>query len=642
MANSPHVRFAVAQDLLELAPPMIRESLLDDPDFCEEFGFERERLIVFDSSGPSFDRSELYDAIRLALSDEAELTVTDTDEREWRLIVGRADSQSTTLVISHSNQQIALLPLVTLSSDRNERLHCVNEVTLEFNLPMSAWDMWRGIVAERALEYEEVDEFYNDFCDTPTYIEGSICGDFQNRQVSVSSLVPCSRRYYDRLVGAYEGSASIRDYAAGKGREFLGQLCTWRPYDGFLFSLLLSSHSSLTAEINVDHLARVDLVNAFSFLVKHGDRISQLGAVEVGLRVLPERPEIQSALVRLIERIRNDDADGLASGFKLLSGLFLLVDGELSRTRLLSAVPPFYRRLASLTHAALICRQFGNSDDAIASFCEWAVSSRGGHHYCQSLADMRLEPRWYPNYSEASQIKACFYRRIVIAASNYEQNIEDDELHDLILGEGPGSIHSLSKLSGVFLPGPLEATENSLYTMPSELLETIKAQLSAKKVGLSSFTALLNSVPMFRVDLDREYLAARVRDLGNVLLAEVKERSLLIGVLFGLASLAAVNRNRALADELRILARKCRQDSQYRLSVEEFLKVTLLAAASRENLNDWREFVGDCLTELAFGELEDGDRDVLHTCLQYLCHAVPELWTSCSRADAALKALRGY
>ena len=51
----------------------------------------------------------------------------------------------------------------------------------------------------------------------------------------------------------------------------------------------------------------------------------------------PTRPEIEPFLIRLIEQIRDDDVDGQASGFKLLSALFVLVDGELSRTRLLSA-----------------------------------------------------------------------------------------------------------------------------------------------------------------------------------------------------------------------------------------------------------------------------------------------------------------
>ena len=385
-----------------------------------------------------------------------------------------------------------------------------------------------------------------------------------------------------------------------------------------------------------------ELIRAFDFLRGCKDRISQLGAIEVGLRVLPDKPEIQPALVRIIEQIRDDDTDGSSSGFKLLSALFLLVDGELSRTRLLSTHPPFYRRLASLSQSALICRQFEDSDDAVDSFCEWAVSSRGGRHYLQSLADMRLEPRWYPNYSEAAQIKANFYGRIVIAASNYEQNIQGDKLYDLILGEGPGSIHSLSEVPRVFFPGPLEGTVNSLYIMPQELSEAIKAQLCEGKVGLSSFTALLNSVPMFHPDLDQAELVDRVRALNRVLFADVKDSAQLLYVLLGLASVAAVTRNLGLADELRILARQCRQDTQYRFSVEEALGVNLVAAASRENLDDWREFVGNCLTELAFGELEDNEWEVLNMHLHILCHVVPELWTCCSRADAALKALEGH
>ena len=548
------------------------------------------------------------------------------------------------LTVSDGNQLIELDNYAVLSPDSSTRLHFLDRAASDVNLPQTARETWRNVLCERALYDKEVDEFLNDLSDTPVSVARSIRGAFANRSVkiSVTSLVPRSRRYYERLVGAYDGSTSIRGYATGRSKRFFEQLSAWRPYGGFLLSLILSSHSALTDEICVEHMEKEELVRAFDSLTESGDRISQLGAIEVGLRVLPDRPDIQPALIRLIEQIRDDDADVSASGFKLLSALFLLVDGELSRTRLLTEQPPFYRRLAALSQAALICRQFANSSDATDSFCKWAVSSRGGHHYFQSLADMRLEPRWYPNYSEASQIKVDFYGRIVIAAMDNEQNIKGDELHDLVLGEDPGSIYSLSKFPSTFSPGPLEATENSLYIIPPEISKAIEAQLGAEEVGLSSFTALLNFAPIFRVELDQTELAEKVRDLGRILLANVEERSQLLSILVGLASVAAVTRGRALADELRILVRKCRRDAQYKLSVEEVLGVSLVAAASRENLNDWIEFVGDCLTELAFDELEDGESDLLHAHLKCLCHAVPDLWVTCSKADAALRALRGY
>ena len=174
---------------------------------------------------------------------------------------------------------------------------------------------WRNILSERALEDDEVDAFQSEFLDTPVVKTRSINRDVKTRQGSISSLVPTSRRYFERLVGEYDGSASIHDYASGSGRKLFDQLSAWRPYDGFLYSLFLSSHASLTEEISIDQLNSGDLVRAFDFLDKHGDRISQLGAIEIGLCILPSKPEIEQALIRLIEQIRDDDVNGPSERF---------------------------------------------------------------------------------------------------------------------------------------------------------------------------------------------------------------------------------------------------------------------------------------------------------------------------------------
>ena len=496
------------------------------------------------------------------------------------------------------------------------------------------------MLSERALDDEEVDRLHSGLLETPVHRTQLLRGEIKKGKGGISSLAPNSRRYFERLIGAYDGSTSIRDYAVGKGRQLFEQLSAWRPYDGFLFSLFLSSHSALTAEIGVEHLGTEELVRAFDFLTGHGDRISQLGAIEVGFRVLLERPEIEPALIRLIQQIRDDDVDGAASGFKLLSALFFLVDGELSRTRLLSSELPFYRRLASLSQAALIHRQFATSGIEIDRFCEWAFSShRYNWYYSQSLTDMRLEPRWNPELAVASQLKAESLGRIMIAAKNFEKNIRGGELHDLIL-EIEHGMHSLtlSEFPDPFLPGPLEGAEDSPGSLPTKLSEAMKVQLGADEVTPSSFVALANSALIFRVDSDQAGLAAKALKLGGHRLANVEDRSQLLATLRGLATVAAVTRSSALADELRILARRYRRDPQYRLPIREDIWICLVAAASRADLNDWRDYVGDWLTELAFSDLEGDDGEVLHACLQYLCHIVPELWVSCGRADAAVTA----
>lgn len=637
MMNSPYVKSALAQTALDLTPPLIRETLLKKSDFREEYSLKADATLSFPDIGTTFHLSSLHNAARSVLSGASEKKVNDTKRQKWRLKNISKEGDLPHLSLSRGEKSSPLYSLAALSPDRDTRLRFLEEAISDVNMPNSASDPWRNILSERALEDDEIDECLSEFRDTPIQMVRTIQSEIRAGKINMSSLIPPTRRYFERLVGEYDGSNSIWEYANNSGRSLFAQLSAWHPYYGFLFSLLLSSHSSLTDEINVDQLSNEDLVRAYDFLVKHGDRISQLGAIEVGLRVLPSRPEIEQPLIHLIKQIRGDDIEGQMSGFKLLSALFCLVDGQLSKTRLLSAEPPFYRRLAALSQAALIHRQLVSSPVDLEQFIEWAFSNREGV-YLQSLADMRLEPRWDPNFVMASHIRADFIGHIIIAAKKYEQNIMGSQIYDLVLTNKDKSLQSFSNFLETWLPGPLEGTENTQNTLPSKVSEVIETQLSAKEVGPSSFIALVNFALMHPVGSDHAELAVKALKRADYHLCNIEDKLQLLSILDGLAKVAAVSRSSALADELKILVRRYRHDAEYPLYIQEVIRICLVAAASRSQLDEWTKFVGDWLTDLAFGDLENEDAEGFHLCLKSLCHAVPELWVFCGRADAALSA----
>lgn len=640
MTNTPYERAAMAGAALELVPPLIRKSLLNEQSFREEYGFKTEAMIALGSSGVSVQRSKLFNAVRTVFAGKASAELTDAEDRTWNLTIDAREGEPPNLVLSSDQQRLVLPGFSVLSGDASTRIRSLEESASDVNLPLRAQGKWRSILEERSLEDDEVDTFHGDICDTPVHVERTIRSEITAGKSSVSSLVPNSRRYFERLVGAYDGSGSIRDYAVGTGREVFGQLTEWRPYEGFLFSLLLSSHSALTAEIKAEHLDQEDLGKAFDYLEKHGDMPSLLGAFEVGLHILPDRPEVEPFLLRLVHRIRDDDVEGSASEFKLFSALFVLVDGELARTRLLIEEPPFYRRLASLAQAALIHRQLVQCGIDYDHFSKWAFSNRGEHFYMQSLVDMRTEPRWYPDLAAAPQLQADFFGRIMIAGNNFQANLGDGDLRDTILGDGEQSLIKLCEFPRPYFPGPLEGAEDSPNTLPYDLARVIEEQLDSDEVEAASFIALVNSAMIFRITSGHAALAAKALRLGNYTLANLEDKPQLLGILNGLATVAAVSRNPALADELRILVRRYRRDSQYGFSVEEAMRISLVASAAREDLMEWRGFAGDWLIELAFGELEGNEGEVLHAHLSALLHSVPQLWVSCARADAALQAWR--
>ena len=149
----------------------------------------------------------------------------------------------------------------------------------------------------------------------------------------------------------------------------------------------------------------------------------------------------------------------------------------------------------------------------------------------------------------------------------------------------------------------------------------------------------MNSASIFRLDGDQAELAAKVLRHGNYRLANLEDKPQLLVILNGLASVAAVTRSHVLADELRVLTRNIQAGFLNTAAlIVDAIQICLVSAASRANINDWSQFVGDWLTELAFGDLEGNDGKVFHTQLKCLCIAVPELKLFLGVADAALMA----
>lgn len=622
----------------EYIPPLIRESLYEHTDFRQEYGLTRNALIYFGNPANSFRHSNLLASVRNVLSGVPEKKINDTNGRKWRLKNTSDKAEFPNFTLSRGKQRFLLPSFSEFSPNKNIRLRSLEKVASKYNLPSNALTTWHNILEQRPLENDELEAFQADIYDTPIAMADFLRSQFSGKGGAISSLVPPSRRYFERLVGVYDGSTSIQDYATGRGKLLIDELSKWRPYDGFLYSLLLSSHSTVTGEINLNQLSTKELVDIFNFLERKGDRTSQLGAIEVGMRILPSRLEIEQVLVRLIEQIRDDDVDGEASGFNLLSALFFLVDGELSRTRLLAETPPFYRRLATLSHAALIYRQLVNSKIDIDQFSEQVSTKRISGYYLQSLIDMRLEPCWEPSLSTAEQIKADFFGRIMNAAWNFEQNISDSQIYDLVLSNKPISIKSKYDSIQPFLPSPLEGTEGTQSAVPQEIVKIIESQLTEEKVAPTSFIALVNFALIHRIGTEQAELAADMLKLAKYRLQDIENRPQLIAILHGLAKVAAVARSQVLANELRILVRRYRYDADYALTIDEVINMCLISAASRPDLNSWAEFIGEWMTELAFSDLKDDEGQIFYSYLDHLCHIAPTLWVSCGRAVAAITA----
>ena len=622
---------------LEAIPPTLRETLARDARMRDNYGIQIDTILNVGDADFSVPVSAIVSGVRNALAGAPKATFQDTGGNDWS-IEPDTEANQPTLFFVQGERSVGMHGWLTLSPDRDTRLRCLDALAADTGLPPRACSSWRRTLEERSLRGEEVPAFLADLHATPhvqeQFLANSIGGSGLNSQVAA----PPSRSYFERLVGTRGDSASIQLHAGDGGRERFAELADWKPYEGFLQSLYMASHPDMSAQIQVDGLSSEELTRGFEFILRAGDRVSQLGSIEVGLRVSADRPEVNPALNKLVELILADDTTAETSGFRGYSLLYILVSSELSTRQQLAGEPPFYRRLAALAQAGVIQRQMLAAGVALN---DSVLDSVVGEYFLRALVDLRLEPRRFPALGSAERLQGHFFGRIARAAERYENEVKADAIDKLRHVMGPEQLREAGDDFVLYAPGPLEEPEES-RALPTEFAQAIQAQLDTEKAATpADFAALRTSVTSFTIGETQAELAANALERSDYRLAEVRDRSELLGTLASLASVAAVARSERLADALRVVLRTAQRDAKLRTALGDAVQVLLVSAASRADLGDWADFVGDCLTEFAFGDLTGSEGQILHGYVRRLCGMVPELWATCGAADAALMAHNG-
>ena len=627
----------IAGMTLEYFPPSVRKSLLTDRKYLDRFGSSVHQILSFDNGTFRARADRLFAAIRHLLSGKSGVVVHDTIGRQWDLCQRHGEDRVAALHVELDKVQVALPNLLFLSPDVNVRLLSFQRSAEHDHLSTQARKVWEGILRQRSLTDKEVSDLMQEFQHTLGHTIGVIDGEVSSNEVRLSNLVPESRKYFDSLVGPYSKEDTLDHYLMSSIPNFFNELQS-RESSGFLpLALHLSSHSQITKAIPADQIGDDDFINTLSQLCESGDRISQLGAVEVAIPLVSDRPKLEPWVIKLIRVLRDDDGIRDVGGYRFQASLFRFVECELSVRRSFTTEPPFYRRLVSLAHAGVIQRRISRSGVDIGSFCDFLERHCALRFQIQSLVDMRREPRWEPTFSEPTYLRAQFLGRIVGTAFQFRDGLKGTDIHELVLGEHQLSLQSDVQFPYWYFAGPLEGGQPLAEDLRQELILEIESQLSKDQVTPRSFTALMNSVFLGSVPPSHSKLASEALGRGRYRFKDVDDKSQLLAVLYGLARVCGNTRSLDLAESLRLVSRRYRNDRQFALSADEEFRLILMAAACVSGLDEWCEFVGMWLTELVFSNVDnDQSRRLLHMMLRVLLDIVPIMWSYCGAADAAL------
>ncbi len=488
------------------------------------------------------------------------------------------------------------------------------------------------------LTEEEMDELKQCLDLVPQTVAQRICEEFKQPDGRVDVLVPRELDYYRFLIGERGDASNVEEYAKGYAKQHIESLLRWDFKRGLAQCLSFCASPTLSALVDISDRAAPEVEEFFTWLCDQGDSFSQVAGIEVGIRYLRQFSGLEPVLVRMIERIRDEDPEIETSRVALAVNLLVFADGEMSRVGIFRNQPPFWRRMAAVAQASMIERELlaaGGGDEDSSSW----LSHRAEYFFMQSLADLRQQPRCIPELVSATQLRLDFLMRARIVGHNAADDLPEGPLRELLLGSGEGSLEKHTAFPTAPAPGPIEGGLEGGAVAPDVLIENLRKLDGDKALDIQAFTGLVNFCLAYRFD---EEVAAMIVSLLKKVQYRVNLRpdpDVGFALMMSLAIIAASTRHAALANEVRILFRVLRRRGDIVTSTDDQMRIALIACASRPDLADWCKAVGEWLAEIAHGEMSLNEARGSRSRLHILCHAVPELWPHVAKADAALAAI---
>lgn len=624
--------------LLGILPMFLRLKLVDERSFRQKIGFEAEELVTY-GENTVFARSLFFERVSKAFGvDGGHTEIEDRAGNKWFLSREQISSDRVVLKVENDNESFFAAEFFVFLPDSSERLRELDIVLNEHGFPQNGLSEWRALLMERTLTSDELEEFSQDIMKMPFAFLKAFRRKTDSTDVSADDMVPSDIGYFENLSGKGDQS-TLPDLVSEVISGVVADYMAWDDEEGPRIALLLCSHPSISNVIAVSGIKEQQLIELAEWVRDHGDVFSKVGIIEAALSVAYDLPELERVLGDIVQQIIALEPDDRSGPLQLMMSFIVLVESEVSRTRVLRHWPPFRRRLATFAHAALLARETQNRTD-VAHLSAWIMENHGHRFYLQNLTDLRTEPRWLPDYVGPSQLKQELLGRLHNAVGSVSGGLPEGPLRDTLNPENPESKFNRARTIKSSFPGPLEGSELSLRNpIPQELEVALDRSLTSGKLTAQSVTVLINTTGLFRVGSEKAERAVEVIRASNFRFAENMGDAERFSFVHGLAEVASRLRSEDLARSVRAVARSHRDESSDDRRYSEEIIICLVAAGAFEDFDTWIAFVGEWINELCFRVEAEAAVDLSYS-VEIICSVEPRLRSKLGAGVAALSSVQ--
>jgi len=615
---------SLSKSFVNELPLSVRERIFDDDSLLKKLGLSRStRLTVHISGEPVFDAMEIYEKAQALYRGEQGGALRDASGERWELEL--RDASSVYCVHRATGREFAVQHAQLVAEGLSIRRTYLVGLAESYGLQASQIPEWIAEAESGPLHPHRFSALDRNLADSPTAVTSRM-----RNALSVSAtetdLVPITPRYYDRLVRPWHGEESLFQFAENVQSDATESV----DLAAVKQQLLWSAHSSLVPRSAIARMSTEDLRQLCLELIPAIDVWSLTGLIEA----IAARADAHLGLLDLLREL----VSTLALTFKdesarleLAVGLGSLIDASLSTSGLFSGVPVFWRRHASLAHAALLERVALEAGGPPQDLASWA-NKASLQFQTATLADLREEPRWNGFMFTPPQLKQELVGRVLTALEG--KRAEFGELLDgLVFGDTPESLESQRIVFFSALSGPLEGSIAMAQELPDFLLEQLtttlqdEAQSIVHRLLVAAHLAGMGRVPV----VASEALAAAVRSLSQGDVTEI-ERDHWPALLMRLSLAAASSRSELLSAAVLELINS-------RPSIPMGLRVYagITACGAHDEVAVWAKAVADYLSRCASTELSKEQAEYLLYVLSVLGESEPLLRPEVAQTWARLQ-----
>lgn len=629
----------VTSVLLGRVPRSIRDALLGDGDFVARYQLADQAIMHLHDSSIRVYSSSLVSSLRRLFAESNAVPVRTPSGQTC--VVQFSNHPPEVPVLRQDGKSVLLREFLMFSPNSSARVRCFNAAAGHFDLPQTQRSPWDRLLLERVPSIHEFDAIIRDLRDSPARVELSIIESLQKGQLSAELIAPISPLYYSRLIGSCDGSGTIDDFIQEGLGTWLEQHVEAVGSVGLGRCLRVAVHSAAIERIPANERVVSALRSMLDNTDLSLDLTSQVGAVELALRILESIPDVGSSVGSLIKNILNDHVDSPSSRFAAFCYLFIIVDMRLTATRTLAHEPPFYRRAAALTQAALVqslISQYQVPSDSLTKFLNMPEVIC---HRVQSLVDMRAEPRWHPRCASPAYFKASACARIRLALDRAGDRIGEARLGQLIGSELIADVrrHPWSSLKSP--PSPVQGRVRDVADASVDALDPVRSDVPASVLDGTGLDDVIYQSLYSKADRDilsdlRRGLDSFREDADG---GDVHSDNL-VSQLELLSTAAGATRDSESTDRIHALLLQFLRDQDRNIDFGIACDIGIAACSSSSDYDAWRSRVTTWLESIAHHPSDARSARVLSLIVETLCFLSPELWTSCGKLYAALCAVR--